>query len=342
MPVQKMPSLQYREQQQLPDALAKWSHEYESTLTLKYPLHRACRDGDLNALSRLLSSRSPQPDVLFTALDPFCGWTPAIWAAFYGQVECLKRVICAGPALNARSSSGMTALHAAALGNKPGCIFWLLKMGAAMQVTDAQGETVLHKAARSKAYDCTGLLAVCGADYSARNNDGLTAAQLLEVLHNQGIDAPDNKISINPQLPPALHPHISSNGYYGYQSVHKNNNTDDTMDSEDSPPTIHCECQTPNCNGDHSPSNGHTNGHFCESNVNGFAETNGRKRSMQESTPYLNGDGVKKMRHEEPAVAAVQAPPAVPAPPPPTVTPATPAVRRCEIVYPRCMMGHYM
>jgi hypothetical protein len=51
------------------------------------------------------------------------------------QLECLQRVTCAGPVLAARSATGMTALHAAALGNQPACLHWLLKLGATHHLT---------------------------------------------------------------------------------------------------------------------------------------------------------------------------------------------------------------
>lgn len=55
----------------------------EELLTLRFPLHRACRDGDLPALCALLQS-SPRSDL--AAEDSFYGWTPIHWAAHFGKV----------------------------------------------------------------------------------------------------------------------------------------------------------------------------------------------------------------------------------------------------------------
>lgn len=55
----------------------------EELLTLRFPLHRACRDGDLPALCALLQS-SPRSDL--ATEDSFYGWTPIHWAAHFGKV----------------------------------------------------------------------------------------------------------------------------------------------------------------------------------------------------------------------------------------------------------------
>jgi hypothetical protein len=55
----------------------------EELLSLRFPLHRACRDGDLAALCSLL----PQtPPAHLAAEDSFYGWTPVHWAAHFGKV----------------------------------------------------------------------------------------------------------------------------------------------------------------------------------------------------------------------------------------------------------------
>lgn len=50
----------------------------------KFPIHRACRDGDLMALMSLLEQLSNQAHL--TSEDSCYGWTPIHWAAHYGQV----------------------------------------------------------------------------------------------------------------------------------------------------------------------------------------------------------------------------------------------------------------
>lgn len=56
----------------------------EELLALRFPLHRACRDGDLAALCALLQSA---PRESLAAEDSFYGWTPIHWAAHFGKVR---------------------------------------------------------------------------------------------------------------------------------------------------------------------------------------------------------------------------------------------------------------
>jgi hypothetical protein len=51
-----------------------WSPTSENLMESQYPLHRACRDGDLEALSLLLSVGTD-----FYQEDGFYGWTPIHW-----------------------------------------------------------------------------------------------------------------------------------------------------------------------------------------------------------------------------------------------------------------------
>lgn len=55
----------------------------EELLSLRFPLHRACRDGDLVALCSLLPHT---PRAHLAAEDSFYGWTPVHWAAHFGKV----------------------------------------------------------------------------------------------------------------------------------------------------------------------------------------------------------------------------------------------------------------
>lgn len=59
-----------------------WTPASEDLLNSQYPVHRACRDGDLEALSLLLGSI----EVELYQEDGFYGWTPIHWAAHFGKV----------------------------------------------------------------------------------------------------------------------------------------------------------------------------------------------------------------------------------------------------------------
>ena len=50
----------------------------------RFPIHRACRDGDVGALVPLLQQLSDRAPL--TAEDSCYGWTPIHWAAHHGQV----------------------------------------------------------------------------------------------------------------------------------------------------------------------------------------------------------------------------------------------------------------
>lgn len=56
----------------------------EEVLNARFPLHRACRDGDVGALCSLLQGTSNPADL--SVEDSFYGWTPIHWAAHFGKV----------------------------------------------------------------------------------------------------------------------------------------------------------------------------------------------------------------------------------------------------------------
>lgn len=56
----------------------------EEVLNSRFPLHRACRDGDVGALCSLLQCTSNPADL--TVEDTFYGWTPIHWGAHFGKV----------------------------------------------------------------------------------------------------------------------------------------------------------------------------------------------------------------------------------------------------------------
>lgn len=59
-----------------------WSMSTEELFQQSFPLHQACRDGDLEKLSALLSSGN----VDLYEEDSFTGWSPLHWAANFGKV----------------------------------------------------------------------------------------------------------------------------------------------------------------------------------------------------------------------------------------------------------------
>uniref|UniRef100_A0A8D0B597 Ankyrin repeat domain 10 n=1 Tax=Salvator merianae TaxID=96440 RepID=A0A8D0B597_SALMN len=153
----------------------------EELLTLRFPLHRACRDGDLPALCALLQS---MPRENLAAEDSFYGWTPIHWAAHFGKLDCLMQLVRAGATVNASTTRfAQTPAHIAAFGGHPQCLIWLIQSGADINKQDYVGETPIHKAARSGSMDSVSALVAHGAQIDLRNASGLTAADL---AHTQG------------------------------------------------------------------------------------------------------------------------------------------------------------
>ncbi|XP_072300758.1 ankyrin repeat domain-containing protein 10b [Eucyclogobius newberryi] len=154
----------------------------EEVLAARFPLHRACRDGDICALFSLLQSAATTADLAVE--DTFYGWTPIHWAAHFGKLECVMRLVQVGCSVNAVTSRfAQTPTHIAAFGGHPECLLWLLKAGADINRQDYVGETPIHKAARAGSLDCINALLVQGAKADLRNASGLTAADL---AHAQG------------------------------------------------------------------------------------------------------------------------------------------------------------
>lgn len=133
----------------------------EELLSLRFPLHRACRDGDLAALCSLLQQT---PRAHLAAEDSFYGWTPVHWAAHFGKLECLIQLVRAGATLDVSTTRyAQTPAHIAAFGGHPQCLVWLIQAGASVNKPDCEGETPIHKAARSGSLDCIGALVANGA-----------------------------------------------------------------------------------------------------------------------------------------------------------------------------------
>ncbi|KAM4796370.1 ankyrin repeat domain-containing protein 10 [Rhinophrynus dorsalis] len=156
----------------------------EEVLSLRFPLHRACRDGDLSCLRSLLQGPPGNTALQLGKEDSCYGWTPIHWAAHFGKLECLMQLVGAGCSVNACTTRfSQTPAHIAAFGGHPQCLMWLIQAGAQINKQDYVGETPVHKAARAGSMDCLKALVTHGAQIDFRNASGLTAADL---AHSQG------------------------------------------------------------------------------------------------------------------------------------------------------------
>ncbi|XP_019723697.1 ankyrin repeat domain-containing protein 10-like isoform X2 [Hippocampus comes] len=146
----------------------------DEAFTSMFPIHRACRDGDVGALLSL-----NQHHTHLTTEDSCYGWTPIHWAAHCGQLECVIRLVQMGCDVNAVSSRfKQTPIHTAALGGHPRCVLWLSQAGADVNRQDLVGEAPIHKAARAASMESIQVLLIAGAKLHLTNTSGQTAADL--------------------------------------------------------------------------------------------------------------------------------------------------------------------
>ena len=76
--------------------LTEWNDSKENIFLRNFPLHQTCRDGDVTKLEVLIKhvyDGSPYRTQFGSAMslnlsseDPFYGWMPAHWAAYFGKV----------------------------------------------------------------------------------------------------------------------------------------------------------------------------------------------------------------------------------------------------------------
>lgn len=152
----------------------------EEAFTERFPLHRACRDGDVAGLLALLQRLSERSDHgHLSTEDSRYGWTPLHWAAHCGQLECVILLVQMGSEVNTCSSRfDQTPTHIAAFGGHSHCVVWLTQAGADVNRQDLTGETPIHKAARTGSLECIQVLLIAGAQPHVKNARGQTAADL--------------------------------------------------------------------------------------------------------------------------------------------------------------------
>nr|CAB3221711.1 ankyrin repeat domain-containing protein 10 [Phallusia mammillata] len=156
--------------------LGFWGTESEEVISKQFPLHKACRDGDAVALSRLVAIATPDQMV---AEDQFYGWTPIHWAAYFGKIDCLNGLLRTGVSVNIRTSRfKQTPAHISAFGGHPTALLELMKAGADFHARDYLGESPMHKAARVGNVECIKVLVTSGAHANICNDNGHTAGDL--------------------------------------------------------------------------------------------------------------------------------------------------------------------
>uniref|UniRef100_A0A672J148 Ankyrin repeat domain 10a n=1 Tax=Salarias fasciatus TaxID=181472 RepID=A0A672J148_SALFA len=128
---------------------------------LRFPVHRACRDGDVRAMVSVLEELSNPAHL--TVEDPCFGWSPIHWAAHHGQLDCVVRLVQMGCKVNSVTSRfHQTPTHSAAFGGHTHCVVWLAQAGADVNHQDLVGEAPIHKAARCGSLECIQVLLIAG------------------------------------------------------------------------------------------------------------------------------------------------------------------------------------
>ncbi|XP_046561820.1 ankyrin repeat domain-containing protein 10-like isoform X4 [Haliotis rubra] len=149
----------------------------EALLESQYPLHTAIRDGDMERTVSLL--KTGRFDLYEE--DGFYGWTPVHWAAHFGKLDILRKLVSMskdGSPVVRSNRSQVTPAHLAAMSGHPHCLQWVLQAGTDPCIQDYCGETPLHKAARAGSMECVSLLVAQGAAIGLRNHSGHTASQV--------------------------------------------------------------------------------------------------------------------------------------------------------------------
>ncbi|XP_031559217.1 ankyrin repeat domain-containing protein 10-like [Actinia tenebrosa] len=154
------------------------------------PLHRACRDGDVQSLLYLVI-QGDRLEVFrcVNEKDQFLMWTPAHWAAYFGHLECLMRLVSCGLSLDVMDGRlKQTTLHLAAFAGNALVLDWILHAGASIDKQDSLGETAVHKAVRGDSVECLEVLQKYKAPMNMPNSSQQTPYEIALSLKGQCIE----------------------------------------------------------------------------------------------------------------------------------------------------------
>src|SRR5262245_48996864 len=113
------------------------------------------------------------------------GFTALHFPAFFGgdgAADAARTLLAAGADVNARSVNLLSVLplHSAVAGDHHAVAVVLIEAGADVNATQRHGWTPLHGAAQNGSAETVELLLAAGADPTARNDDGRSAAELAD------------------------------------------------------------------------------------------------------------------------------------------------------------------
>ncbi|PSC77021.1 Ankyrin repeat domain-containing 39 [Micractinium conductrix] len=140
----------------------------------------AAQSGDFFRLKSLIT-RNPAA-VHDDGYGGSSGYTPVIYAARQGHVDCVELLLACGAAPDAATAAGgATALQRAAYMGHLRVVQLLLDAGATAALQDGDGQTALHKAAeRGHADVAAALVAAAPQLAGVRDKRGRTAADLAQ------------------------------------------------------------------------------------------------------------------------------------------------------------------
>lgn len=143
-------------------------------------VHRACRQGDVQALLRILE-KTPQSA---NFLDPKLGWPPLYRAVICNQYKVAQLLLTKGADPNIKNRLGESPLHQAADSGLLDFARLLLAYNADPNIQQADGETPLHRAAEKGRYSVAELLLKARAKVDMRNiSQGRTPLHLAVVFN---------------------------------------------------------------------------------------------------------------------------------------------------------------
>ena len=130
-----------------------------TSLGVSFPLHAACKMGNVAMLRALMDSK-----VELNTAKPADGMTPLHQAVRDGQLEVVKALAFRGADLDRRTSAGLTAVHSAASLGQAEIVRFLASQGADLDQVAKCGTTALLAAAQKGFLEVIQVLAAFGTD----------------------------------------------------------------------------------------------------------------------------------------------------------------------------------
>ncbi|XP_049767815.1 GA-binding protein subunit beta-1-like [Schistocerca cancellata] len=120
--------------------------------------------------------------------ENWSGWTALHWAAQWGHVEAVRRLVQGGAELDARDNCQSTPMHLAAFSGHTTVVKMLAASSADPNARNQWGATPLHCAAYCGYADVAAALLEVGANREVRENMGRTALDLVRLNKHEHLE----------------------------------------------------------------------------------------------------------------------------------------------------------